>query len=120
MHVNWNKSDLPMSIPELSLCFNSDQKSSFLLDMLKSSANPLLRKLQLHVRPLPWGEYKQALVSMALQNSSADMSQVGFPLTEDLLAMNALLPIVSDCFSRRRRKAVKTAAFRRIIFQAAV
>lgn len=28
--------------------------------------------------------------------------------------------IVSRCFSRRRRKAVKTAAFRRIIFQAAV
>ena len=30
---------------------------------------------------------------MALQNSGVDMSQVGFPLTEDLIAMNALLPI---------------------------
>jgi multiple sugar transport system substrate-binding protein len=82
-----------MNIPELSLCFNPDQKSSFLTDLLKSSTNPLLQKLQVKVRPLLWGEYKEELVSMALHNNGADMSQVGFPLTEDLISMNALLPI---------------------------
>lgn len=82
-----------MNPPELSLCFNSDQNASFLLDMLSASTNPLLNKLQLSVRPLLWGDYKQELVTMALKNSGADISQVGFPLTEDLIAMNALLPI---------------------------
>lgn len=81
------------NVPELSLCFNPDQATTFLLDMLRSSTNPLLSKLQLNVRPLLWGGYKQELVTMALQNSGSDISQVGFPLTEDLIAMNALLPI---------------------------
>ncbi|MGC1376577.1 MAG: extracellular solute-binding protein [Anaerolineales bacterium] len=82
-----------MNIPELSLCFNPEQNSSFLADLLKSSTNPLLSKLQLTVRPLMWAGYKEELVKMALQNGGADMSQVGFPLTEDLISMNALLPI---------------------------
>jgi multiple sugar transport system substrate-binding protein len=82
-----------MNIPELSLCFNPDQKSSFLLDLLSSSANPSLSNLHLNIHPLLWEDYKEELITIALYNRGSDISQVGFPLTEDLISMNALLPI---------------------------
>ncbi len=89
-----------MNIPEISLCFNPDQDASFLSNLLKSSTNPVLNKIQLNIRPLSWGEYKQALVDMALHNTGSDMSQVGFPLTEDLVGMNALLPIAGKFMAK--------------------
>ena len=89
-----------MNIPELSLCFNPNQQSSFLLDLLKSSTNPLINKLQINIHPMLWGDYKKNLVEMALRNSGSDMSQVGFPLTGDLIGMNALLPIAGQFITK--------------------
>ncbi len=89
-----------MNVTELSLCFTPGQESLFLVDLLKTSTNPLLSKIQLKIRPLFWDGYKQELVNMALQNNGADVSQVGFPLTEDLIGMNALLPIAGQLIAK--------------------
>lgn len=85
---------------ELSLCFTPGQESPFLVNLLKSSTNPALSKIQLHTLSLFWGSYKQELVNMALHNKGVDVSQVGFPLTEDLIGMNALLPIAGHLIAR--------------------
>ena len=82
-----------MRAVDLSLCFNQDQENTFLAVLLKASENRLLGNVQLNVRPMLWQDYKQELTSMALQNRGVDVSQVGFPLTNDLVAMNALRPI---------------------------
>lgn len=82
-----------MSIFELSLCFNPDQKDTYLAELLKSSTNPLLAGLQVNIQPMRWDTYKQEITNMALYNRGADVSQVGFPLTNDLIGMNALRSI---------------------------
>lgn len=82
-----------MNPAELSLCFIPEQDSSYLLGLLKDSSDPALSKLQVDIHPMLWEDYKQEVISMALHNRGSDVSQVGFPLTDDLISMNALLPI---------------------------
>jgi len=89
-----------MNIPELSLCFNPDQNPSVLLKALRSSSDPLLNKMALDIRSILWQDYKEELISMALYNTGSDVSQVGFPVTEDLLSMNALAPIPTPIIAR--------------------
>ena len=77
---------------ELSLCFNPDQQSTHLSELLKSPADPSLAGLQVNIHPMFWDDYKQEITTMALYSRGSDVSQVGFPLTDDLIAMNALQP----------------------------
>ncbi|HSB02068.1 MAG TPA: extracellular solute-binding protein [Anaerolineales bacterium] len=81
-----------MKTVELSLCFNPDQESSHMLELLRSSADRSLADLQVDIHPMLWDGYKQEITMMALHNRGSDVSQVGFPLTDDLIAMNALQP----------------------------
>ena len=89
-----------MNIPELSLCFNPDQEPSFLLDLLKTSSNPSLKELPVHLHPLLWKDYKEELTALTLQHKGPDVSQVGFPLAGDLISMNALLPIPAQLIAK--------------------
>jgi len=82
-----------MNSIELSLCFNPDQQNTYLSELLKSSANQLLAGLQVNIHPMFWEDYKQEITMMALHSRGSDVSQVGFPLTDDLIAMNALQPV---------------------------
>jgi multiple sugar transport system substrate-binding protein len=82
-----------VSTIELSLCFNPDQKNTYLAELLKSSASKSLADLQVNIHPMLWEDYKQEITTMALYNRGSDVSQVGFPMTDDLIAMNALQPV---------------------------
>jgi multiple sugar transport system substrate-binding protein len=46
--------------------------------------------VQLH--SIPWDNYKQEVTAMALYGQGVDVSQVGAPVINDLVAMNALRP----------------------------
>jgi multiple sugar transport system substrate-binding protein len=80
-----------MKSVELSLCFNPDQEQTYLLELLKSSVDRLA-DVQVNIHPMLWDDYKQEITMMALHSRGSDVSQVGFPLTDDLIAMNALQP----------------------------
>jgi multiple sugar transport system substrate-binding protein len=82
-----------MGAVELSLCFNPNQENTHLAELLKSLPNQALAELQVNVHPMLWDGYKQEITTMALYNRGSDVSQVGFPLTDDLVAMNALLTV---------------------------
>jgi multiple sugar transport system substrate-binding protein len=82
-----------MKSVELSLCFNSDQQDTYLSELLKSAADRSLADVQVNIHPMLWDDYKQEITMMALHSRGADISQVGFPLTDDLIAMNTLQPI---------------------------
>lgn len=75
---------------ELSLCFNSGQQTNHLAALLKASNDPVIADLTLAISPMLWGGYKSTITSMALYGRGVDVSQVGFPLTADLIGMNAL------------------------------
>jgi len=81
-----------MAAIELSLCFNPNQEDAYLSELLKSSTDLTLSGLQVDIHPMLWEDYKQEITSMALHSRGSDLSQVGFPLTDDLIAMNALQP----------------------------
>ena len=51
---------------------------------------PPAAKVQLHW--LPWDHQKQELTAMAIHGGGADVSQVGGPMINDLIAMDALRP----------------------------
>jgi multiple sugar transport system substrate-binding protein len=46
--------------------------------------------VELHI--IPWDNYKQELTAMALYGQGVDVSQVGAPVVNDLVAMNSLRP----------------------------
>ena len=85
---------------ELSLCFNHDQQSTYLSELLKSSAGQSLADLQVNIHPMLWDDYKQEITMMALYGRGSDVSQVGFPLTDDLIAMNALQPALPQLLAK--------------------
>lgn len=68
-------------------------KDTYLSGLLKLSDNQALAGLQVDIHPIFWAEYKQEINAMAFSGRGSDVSQVGFPLTDDLVAMNALMPI---------------------------
>jgi multiple sugar transport system substrate-binding protein len=47
---------------------------------------------RVEVTNIPWGEYKDTLTQLALHDRGVGVSEVGAPVVNDLLAMNALRP----------------------------
>ena len=74
------------------LRFSYCNEPSDVLDILKpfNADRPATAQVQLHL--MPWDNYKQELTAMALYSQGADISQVGGPLVNDLIAMKALRP----------------------------
>jgi len=89
-----------MSPVEISLCFNAGQKTEYLSELIKSAGAASLARQQMDVHPMLWEDYKQEITSMALCGRGSDVSQVGFPLTDDLSAMNALAPISAQILAK--------------------
>ncbi len=95
-----------MNTVEISLCFNQGQQTNHLLDLLKSSNDSSLADLRLEVRPMYWGSYKPEITNMALYGRGVDISQVGFPLTPDLVGMNVLRVISPQMLAHLGREAL--------------
>jgi multiple sugar transport system substrate-binding protein len=78
---------------ELSVC--GERIPPELLDVLDifTKKSPLRNQVEVHL--LQWDEYKQELMNMAIYKRGVEVSQVGAPLVNDLVAMNALRPFSS-------------------------
>jgi multiple sugar transport system substrate-binding protein len=74
----------------LSLCVGHSVAS----DYFSSLTTPFekLRNSQISTHLMPWDSYKQELTAIALHGRGVDVSQVGGPLVNDLVAMNGLRP----------------------------
>jgi hypothetical protein len=68
--------------------------------LLKPHAEQALSGLEVNIHPMLWEDYKQEITTMALHGRGSDVSQVGFPLTDDLIAMNVLQSISTQLLAK--------------------
>ena len=54
---------------------------------------------RVEVSNIPWSQYKDTLTQLALHSRGEGIAQVGAPVVNDLLAMNALRPFSSAEFA---------------------
>lgn len=73
---------------EWSVCEQASQITGPLLTRF----NKIYPKAQIDVISMLWESYKQELTKMAIHGHGVDVSQVGAPLANDMLAMNVLRP----------------------------
>lgn len=80
-----------MSPLKFSVC--GGEKEGMLMQALLESYNASRPpESRVEVTNIPWGEYKDTLTQMALHGRGMGVSEVGAPVVNDLLAMDALRP----------------------------
>ena len=84
-----------MTQMDLSICLSPDQTSADLDTVLHpyNLAHPAQPPIKISV--IPWESYKDELTAIAIYGKGPDVSQVGAPLVNDLVVMNALRPFSS-------------------------
>jgi ABC-type glycerol-3-phosphate transport system substrate-binding protein len=81
-----------MAILRWSVC---EQDNSITLPLVNGFREKLIRKPEVEVISIPWVDVKQELAQIAIYRSEGlDVSQAGAPLINDLVAMNALRPLL--------------------------
>jgi multiple sugar transport system substrate-binding protein len=87
-----------MSPLQLSIC-GPQTNVAVMQGLLKpyNAARPI--EAQTQVTAVPWDHYKQELTQIAVRNQGLGVAQVGAPVVNDLLAMNALHPLSASEFT---------------------
>jgi len=80
---------------EITICLSRDQNSTHLDAVLESFNAARSASSGARVTVIPWDAYKDELTAIAIYGKGPDISQVGAPLVNDLVVMNALRPFTS-------------------------
>ena len=80
---------------EITICLSRDQSSANLDSVLEPFNASRPTHNQTHSTVIPWDTYKDELTAVAIYGKGPDVSQVGAPLVNDLVVMNALRPFSS-------------------------
>jgi multiple sugar transport system substrate-binding protein len=80
---------------ELSICLSRNQVSDDLEAVLKPYNLAHAVSSAVKITVIPWETYKDELTAIAVYGKGPDISQVGAPLVNDLVAMNSLRPFTS-------------------------
>jgi multiple sugar transport system substrate-binding protein len=80
---------------DLSICLSRNQIAADLEAVLKPYNMTRAASSAVHISVIPWETYKDELTATAIYGKGPDISQVGAPLVNDLVVMNALRPFTS-------------------------
>jgi multiple sugar transport system substrate-binding protein len=81
-----------MTAIDISICLSRDQSSADMDVVLEPFNTSRSAGSHAHVTVIPWDVYKDELTAIAIYGKGPDISQVGAPLVNDLVVMNALRP----------------------------
>lgn len=84
-----------MSSLEISLCLSRDQTAADLEAVLKPFNQARSTSSGVRITVFQWEVYKDELTAIAIYDKGPDVSQVGAPLVNDLVVMNALRPFTN-------------------------
>lgn len=84
-----------MARVDLSICLSRNEVADDLETVLKPYNLTRAASSTAKITVIPWETYKDELTAIAIYGKGPDISQVGAPLVNDLVVMNALRPFTS-------------------------